>query len=165
MTAYQLLCAVKLSWKCFDSRNRLRDMKSNCMPKITLIGWVWNFALFWQLISSYVLSSCHKKVLTQKNDLGIANLIVCQKSVWLVEFEILPYFDSLSVVTSCQVVIKKFWVQKGIERYEIQLYAKNQIDWWSLKFCPILTAYQLLTAVKLSKKKFWLQTLFKGLWN
>ena len=104
---WQLISCHKLSnchKKSFDPRNRLRDMKSNCMPKITLIGWIWNFALFWQLISSYVLSSCPKKVLTQKNDLGIANLIVCQKSVWLVEFEI----------------------------------------------CPILTAYQLLRAVKLS---------------
>ena len=29
------------------------------------------------------------------------------KMVWLVDFEISSYFDSLSVVTSCQVVIKK----------------------------------------------------------
>ena len=76
------------------------------MPQISLIGWVWNSVVFWQLISCYELSSCHKKVLTPKMDLGIANLIVYQKSVWLDEFEISPYFDSLSVVTSCQVVIK-----------------------------------------------------------
>ena len=39
-------------------------------------------------------------------DWGIAYLTVCQKSICLVEFEIFPYFDSLSVVTSCQVVKK-----------------------------------------------------------
>ena len=94
--------------KSFETRNGLRDIKSNCMPQISLIGWVWNSVVFWQLISCYELSSCHKKVLTPRKDLGIANLIVYQKSVWLDEFEISPYFDSLSVVTSCQVVIKKF---------------------------------------------------------
>ena len=50
--------------KSFDSINGLRDIKSNCMPKFSLIGWVWNFALFWQLISCHKLSSCHKKVLS-----------------------------------------------------------------------------------------------------
>ena len=85
------------------------------MPKISLIGWVWNFAIFWQLISCYELSSCHKKFLTPEIDLGVANLTVCQKSVGLVEFEISPYFDSLSVITSCQVVIKNFWLQKFIK--------------------------------------------------
>ena len=80
-----------------------------------MIGWVWNFVLFWQLISCYELSSCHKKVLTPEMDWEISNLTVCQKSIWLVEFEISPYYDSLSVVTSCQIVIKKFWLQKWIE--------------------------------------------------
>ena len=78
------------------------------MPKIGLIGWVWNSALYWQLISCYNLSSCHKKMLTSEIDRGIAYLSVCQKSVWFIEFEILFYFESLSVVTSCQVVKKKF---------------------------------------------------------
>ena len=87
-------------------RNWLRDSK-NCMPKISLIGWVWNSALFWQLISCYELSRCQRKNLTSEIDWGIANLTVCQKSVWLIEFEILLYFDSLSVVTSCQAVTKK----------------------------------------------------------
>ena len=95
-------------------RNGLRDIKSNCMPKIRVIGWFWNLALFWQLISCHELSNCHKKVLTPEIDWGIWNLTVCQKSLWLVEFEILPYFDSLSVVTCCQVVIKKFWLKKMI---------------------------------------------------
>ena len=92
--------------KSFDSRNGLRDMKSNCMPKISLIGWVWNFTLFWQLISCYELSSCHKKVLTPEIGWGMTNLTACQKSVWLIEFEILLYFDNLSVVTSRQAVTK-----------------------------------------------------------
>ena len=124
------------------------------MPKISLIGWVWNFALFWQLISCYELSSCHKKVLTPEMDWGIWNLTVCQKSVWLVEFEISPYFDSLSVVMSCQVVIKKIFTPEIDWGIANPTYAKNQLDWWSLKFPPILTAYQLLRAVKLSKKNF-----------
>ena len=89
-------------------RNWFRDSKSNCMPKIHLIGWVWNSILFWQRISCYELSSCHKNNVTSKIDWGIANSTVCQKSVWLVEFEIPPYFDSLSVVMSCQAVLKFF---------------------------------------------------------
>ena len=88
-------------------RNWLRDSRTNYMPKISLTGWVRNFALFWQLFSCHELSSCHKKVLTPEMNWGISNLTVCQKSVWLVEFEILPYFDSLSVVKSCQAVIEK----------------------------------------------------------
>ena len=101
--------------KKFDSRYWLGDSKSNCMPKISLIGRVGNFALFWQLISCHKLSSCHKKVLTPEIDWGIANLTVCQKSVWLTEFEILLSFDSSSVVTSCQAVLKMIWLQELIE--------------------------------------------------
>ena len=29
-------------------RNSIRECKSNCMPKISLIDWVWNLALFWK---------------------------------------------------------------------------------------------------------------------
>ena len=86
------------------------------MPKISLIGWVWNPALFWQLISCYELSSCHKKKLTSEIDWVIANPTVCQKTVWLVEFEIFS----------------------------------------------ILTAYQLLRAVKLSQKIFDSKKLLGG---
>ena len=49
----------------------------------------------------------------------ILKIVKIVKMVWLVEFKILPYFDSLSVVMSCQVVIKKFQLQKWIEGYEI----------------------------------------------
>ena len=62
LTAYQLLRAVKLSQKNFDFRNWFRNSKPNCMPKISLIDWVWNSALFWQLISCFELSSCQKKI-------------------------------------------------------------------------------------------------------
>ena len=81
--------------KKIDERNWLRDRKSNCMLKISLIGQVWNFALSWHLIGCFEQSSCHKKILTSQIDWGIANLTVCWKSVWLVKFEILPFFDSL----------------------------------------------------------------------
>ena len=108
LTAFQLLRAVKMSEKKIDLRNWLRNSKPNCMPKVSLIDRVWNSALFWQLISCYELSSCHRKFLTPEIDWGIANLSVCQKSVWLVEFQILPFFDSSSVVMSCQVVLKNF---------------------------------------------------------
>ena len=51
--------------------------------------------------------------MSQKKDylrnLVIANLNVCQKSLFrVVIFEIPPYFDSVSIVRNCQVVIKKF---------------------------------------------------------
>ena len=98
--------------KKFDYKKLFGDSKSNCMPKINLIAWVWNFTLFWQLISCYELSSCHKLIFTSEIDWGITNPTVCQKSDSLVEFENMPYFLSLSVVTSCQVVRKKFWLQK-----------------------------------------------------
>ena len=58
-------------------RNWLRDSISNCMPKISLIGWVWNFALFWQFISCYKLSSCHTKILNWEFHKGLINLAVC----------------------------------------------------------------------------------------
>ena len=44
-----------------------------------------------------------------RNLIVIANLNVCQKSLFrVVIFEIPPYFDSVSIVRNCQVVIKKF---------------------------------------------------------
>ena len=42
--------------KKFDFRDLLKDSKSNCIPKISLIGWVLNSAFFCQLISFYKLS-------------------------------------------------------------------------------------------------------------
>ena len=114
LTAYQLLRVVKLSSKNFDVTNWLRDSKSNYLPKISLIGWVWNSAPLWQIISCYKLSSCHWKSMTSETDSGITNLIACQKLVWLVEIEILPYFDSFWVVTSCHAVTKNFWLYNFI---------------------------------------------------
>ena len=55
--------------------------------------------------------SCCKKMASEMK-WGIANLTVCQKSVWLLEFEILLFFDSLSVVTSFQAVIKNLCLHK-----------------------------------------------------
>ena len=55
-----------------------------------------------------------------------------------------------------------FWVvnpavcQKSVYRLIIEFYY-----WSSLKFCPILTAYQLWRAVKVPKR-FWLQKLIGG---
>ena len=111
--------------KNFDFRNRLRDNKSNCMPKIILIGWVWNLPYFDNLL---VIMSCQAviKILTSEIDWGIANQTVCQKSVWMVEFEILLYFDGLYVVMSCQTVIKKF--------YFINLLVVFQIWAWLVEF-------------------------------
>ena len=110
-------CQAVIEDFCF--RNWLRDSKSNCMQKLSLIGWVWNSALFWQLISCYKLSSCHKILLTSEIDWRIANLTVCQKSVWLVEFEILHYFDSFSVVTCCEAVKIYFLLHKFIQGLSI----------------------------------------------
>ena len=78
------------------------------MPKICLISWVWNLALFWQLISCYEPSSCHKKILIPKNYLGIANLIVCHKSVWLVEFEISPFLTTHQLLRAVKLSEKNF---------------------------------------------------------
>ena len=76
------------------------DCKS--MPKFSLFAWVWDSTVFRQLISCYKLWSCHKENLTSEIDWGIAYLTVCWKSLWLDEFEIQPYFDSLSGVTGCE---------------------------------------------------------------
>ena len=84
----QLISCYELS-SCHKSLNPEidgGDSKSNCMPKIGLISWVWNSALFWQLICCQELSSCHKKIFTSQIDWGIANLTVCQNTVWLVDF-------------------------------------------------------------------------------
>ena len=93
---WQLISCFELSscHKKIDFRNLIRDFKSNSKLKISLIDSVWNLALIWQLISCYELSSCHKKILTSEIDWGLANLTVYQKSVWLVEFEILPYYQA-----------------------------------------------------------------------
>ena len=58
----------------------------------------------WQLISCYELSSCQKKNLTSEINWGIANLIVCQKSVWLVKFKISPKFYSFSVIPGVRLL-------------------------------------------------------------
>ena len=151
-----------MSYKSFESRNRLRDINSNCMPKISLIGWVQNFALFWQLFICHELSSCHKKVLTPEMDWGIWNLTVFQKSVCLVEIEISPYLDSLSVVTSCQVVKKKFdyriWLGDSISNCMPKI---NLISWvWNFAlFWQLISCYELSSC-----KKNLPQKLIKGLW-
>ena len=116
------------------------------MPKISLIGWVWNSALFWQLISCYELSRCQWKNLTSEIDWGIANLTVCQKSVWLIEFEILLYFDSLSVVRSCQAVIKKYGFRNWLRDSQYDCMPKISLIGWvwnSALFWPFISCYEL----------------------
>ena len=130
------------------------------MPKISLIGWVWNFTLFWQLISCYELSSCHKKKFTPEMDWGIAYLTVCQKSVCLVEFEICPYFDSLSVVTSCQAVINKLTSEID---WGIAYLTVCQKSVWLVEF-EIQPYFDSLSVVMSSQdvsEKIWLQKLME----
>ena len=136
-------------------------MKSNCMPWISLIYWVWYFALFWQLISCYELSSCHKKVLIPEMDWGTWNLTVCQKLIWLIEFEILPYFNSLSVVTSCQVVKKKFYFRNWLRDSQSNCLPKFSLIGWVWN-SPYFDSLSVVTSCQAVIKKFLLQKLILG---
>ena len=106
------------------------------MPKINLIGWVWYSDLFWQFISCYKLSSCHEKIFTSEIDWEIANITVSHESVWLVEFEILLYFDILSVVTSCQAVTKKFDFTNSLVVYISKSMPNLSLIGWVLGTIP-----------------------------
>ena len=142
----------------------MRDRKSNCILKISLIDWVWNSAQFWQLISCYKLSSCHKKILTSEIDWGTANLTLCWKSVWLVEFEILLFFDSLSVVMSCQVVIKSFVSKRWFGDSKSNCMLKISLIGWVWNFALF---WQLISCYELSSchKKLLTPTIDLGISN
>ena len=134
---WRLISCCKLSscQKKIDFIILPRDNKSNCMPIISLIGWVFNLALFWQPFSCYGLSSCHKKF-TAEIYWGIANLNVCWKSVWLIELQILLYYDNLSVITSCLAVIKNVVLIKLVRGMRLVLcqiwvdYVVSKILFW-----------------------------------
>ena len=82
--------------------------------------------------------------------------------VWLVVFEILPYFDSLSAVTSCQVVIKKITpeIDWGIANLTV-----CQKSVWLVEFeiLPYFDSLWVVTSCQIVIKKFGLQKFIKGL--
>ena len=134
------------------------------MPKIIiLIGYIWNSTLFWQRINCYELSSCHQKILMLQINWGITNITVYQKLVWWVESEILPYCDRLSVVTSCQTVIKKFDSRNCLGNSKSNCMPKISLIggvWNFALFWHLISCHELSSC----PKKIWLQKLFKGLW-
>ena len=74
--------------------------------------------------------------------------------VWLVEFEISSHFDSLSVVTSCQVVIKKILTPEidwGIANLTV---CQKSVGLVEFEILPYFDNLPVVTSCQLVKKKF-----------
>ena len=87
---------------------------------------------------------------------------VFPNSVELVTTKIKHKFDSSSAAKSCKAVKNKIILKKFVKCFYIQMYAKIQLNQLHLMLHRILTVYELLKAVKLSKIEFCTINLLRG---